>query len=212
MTILTTLLAILYIAIPVLVGLYSFWATSKKDGFDQEKAFDLVAYGVFGALVMGFAADAVINWKLTVNPASISFYPVFFGFVATCSVVALRHNWSLYRVLDNMASSCVLAAAFWLLTLFIKTQFRISYALVSVALFIANYALQKYKPSFIKSGMVFSLITGIFCTVAFIFLPRNLNLIFVALLFTLSLVVLIFRIRSIHGKFNKIIRRSTHTF
>lgn len=200
MTTLNTILAVLYIAVPILVGLYSFWATSKKDGFDPEKVFDLVLYGLLGALLLGYTTDAVTRGQPSFKPQNMNLYAGVFGFVGVCLLVALKYKWSLYRVLDNLAVSFVLAIAFWLLTMFVKSHFKISYLLVSAALFIANYALEKYRPGFMKSGMGFSFISGIFCIVAFILLPKNLNLIFIGLLFTLSLAVLIFRLRSIYGK------------
>lgn len=203
MTALNLILSVLYIVIPVLVGLYSFWATSKKDGFDQEKVFDLVLYGLVGALSLGYTVDAVTRGQFTLNIQSFNPYATVFGFVGVCALVTLKYKWSLYRVLDNLATSFVLATAFWFLTVFIQSNFKPSYALASISLFVANYALQKYRPGFVKSGMEFSLITGIFCIVALLLLPKNLNLIFVGLLFTLSLVILIFRLRSIYGKFNK---------
>lgn len=206
----TIILSVLYIAIPVLVGLYSFWSTSKKDGFDQEKIFDLVLYGLLGALSLGFIIDIVTRGQFLLNIQNLNPYIVIFGFVGVSTLIALKYKWSLYRVLDNLATSFVLATAFWLLAVFVKSQFKLSYLLASVALFISNYALQKYRPSFIKSGMEFSLITGIFCLAALLLLPKNLNLIFVGLLFTLSLVILIFRLRSIYGKSNKVNHSTPH--
>jgi hypothetical protein len=193
---LTTILSILYILIPVFVWLYSFWTTSKKDGFDQEKVFDMALYGVLGALFFGVASSGQVSLKIQgANP-----YAVVVGFVGVCAFVALKYKWSLYRVLDNLATSCVTATAFWFLVAFIRYQFKLSYLLVATALLVCNFMLQKYRPGFLKSGMVFSLISGIFCLAAFLLLPKNFNLIFVGLLFTLSVVVLIFRLRSIYGK------------
>ena len=203
MTTLNTILAALYLAVPILVGLYSFWATSKKDGFDQEKVFDLVLYGLVGALSLGYTIDAVARGQFSFNIKNLNPYAAVFGFIGVCALVSFKYKWSLYRVLDNLATSFVLTTAFWLIAVFIQSNFKPSYAIASVALFLANCAWQKYRPSFIKSGMEFSLITGIFCTVALLLLPKNLNLIFVGLLFTLALVTLIFRLRSIYGKFNK---------
>jgi len=200
MTMLNTIQAVLGIAIPTLVWFYSFWSMSKKDGFDQEKVFDMVLYGLFGALSLGFIIEVVTHGRFSLNIQDFNLYAAVFGFVDVCSFVALKYKWSLYRVLDNLATSFVLAAAFWLLTMFAKSQFKSSYVVASVALFVSNFVLQKYRPSFIKSGMGFSLISGIFCLVALLLLPKNLNLIFVGLLFTLSLVVLIFRLRSIYGR------------
>lgn len=200
MSTLNTILSVLYIAIPVLVWLYSFWATSKKDGFDQEKVFDMVLYGLLGALSLGFIIDIVIRGQFSLKPQNLNPYTTIFGFVGVCAFVALKYKWSLYRVLDNLAISCVLAIAFWFLIAFARSQFKCGYAIASAALLVSNYALRRYCPGFIKSGMKFSLISGIFCLVALLLLPKNLNLIFVGLLFTLSLVVLIFRLRSIYGK------------
>jgi len=196
----TTILSILSVALPTTVWLYSFWVTSKKDGFDQERALDLVGYGILGGLVLGFIVSAVSRGQFSFSLQDVNPYAAIFGFVSCCSLVALSYRWSLYRVLDNLATSFVLAAAFWLMVMFISNQFKISYAVACVGLFGTNLVLQKYRPSLIKSGMWFSLIAGAFCLAAFLLLPRDLNLIFVGLLFTLSQVVLIFRLRSIYGK------------
>jgi|GEM_PF-4012781 hypothetical protein len=206
MTILTTLLAVLYVALPALIGLYSFWFSSKKDGFNQEKVFDLVLYGLLGGLGVGSLVDVLSRGQLGVDLRNLNPYVTLFGFIATCSLVALSYKWSVYRVLDNLATSCVVVLAFWLVAECVRSQFRLSYLLAAGALLAASYALWRYRPGFLRSGMEFSLVGGLFCLAALLFLPKDHNLIFVGLLFTLSVVILIFRLRSIYGK-----SKSTHS-
>ncbi|MBU0650165.1 hypothetical protein KKG63_03145 [Patescibacteria group bacterium] len=145
-------IAFFTVAVPTLAGLFSFWLASIKDGFDQEKAFDLVAYGLTGGVAVNLAVAMGKARALIFDVTAINPFAFLFGFMAVISYVVLKRKWSLYRVADNLAISLTLAAGFWLLMRGFLTGFRPVYLLLAVLLFIAYYFLQKYRPLVIKSG------------------------------------------------------------
>lgn len=193
----------LVIAITTLTGLYSFWSSCKKDGFDQEKALDLVILGLLGGGAIGVVTGIIISWAVVVNFANINPFSVLFGFVGTVSFVVLKWKWSLYRVLDNLAVALTLLAGFWLLTQNLVGQFKPIYLIASLLLFVIYALLQKYRLLVLKSGFTFCLTCGVFCLASALSSPKFVNLIFIGLLFTLTLTVLIFRVRSLYGRTKK---------
>ena len=201
---LNRILLILYIAVPVLAGLFSFWSNSKKDGFDQEKVFDLVVFGFLGGGVLSFLASAIVaRALLPINLSNLNPYSFIFGFISTMCFVVLKWKWSVYRVLDNFSVSLTLTVAFWLLTQNQSVEFKPLYVLVAVLLFVVYYLLQRYRLLVIKSGFTFCLVSGVFCVAGGLSSPKIFNLIFIVLLFTLTLAVLIFRLRSLYAGVEK---------
>lgn len=193
-----TAVTILVTAVPVLVGLFSFWSSAKKDGFDQEKVFDLLIFGLIGGGVVGLATATLEAGTTPSEVSKINLYAFIFGFVFTLCAVVLRWKWSLYRILDNFSMSLILAVAFLLLAQNLKTGLKPLYLLVSLILFTVDYFMRKYRLAVMKSGFTFCLVSGIFCIAGAVSSPVPINLLFLGLLFTLSLAVLIFRIKGLY--------------
>lgn len=130
-------------------------------------------------------------------------YAYVFGFVGSLCLIARRWKWSIYRVLDNFSVSIIPAMAFWLLTQILVAGFKPLYLLASVALLSVNYLLRKYRLEFIKSGYTFCLISFVFCAAGILSSRIIPSLIFLGLLFTLTLVVLIYRSRGLYARVKK---------
>lgn len=202
--ILNTSVLVLFIAVPVLAGLFSFWSNSKRDGFDPEKVFDLAIFGLAGGGMLSLLILIIISRALLpINLPNLNPYAFVFGFVLTMCFVVLKWKWSIYRVLDNFAVSLTLMIAFWLLTQGQSAGFKPLYLLVAVLLFVIYYLLQRYRLLVIKSGLTFCLVSGIFCVAGGLSSPQIFGLIFIMLLFTLTLLVLIFRLRSLYVRTEK---------
>ena len=207
---LTTVLNIVLVGLPVLAGLYSFWSSCKKDGFDQEKSFDLLIAGFLAGGVFVFAVYYIGTRQLPMGVADLNIFSFVFGFVGITILLANKWGWSVYRVLDNFASASALVLGFWLVLQSLAGRVRIVYLPIGVALFIVYYLLQKYRLTLLKSGFTFCLISALFCVSAGISSPKIVNLIFIGLLFTLTLTVFIFRVRRLYVGHKKI-GSSPHT-
>lgn len=207
---LITVLNIVLVVLPIIAGLYGFWSSCKKDGFDQEKAFDLLVAGFLAGGVLALAVYYISSRQLPLGVADLNVFSFVFGFVGLTILLANRWGWSVYRVLDNLALALALILGFWLALQSLAGRIRIVYLLIGVALFAVYYLLQKYRLTLLKSGFTFCLIGALFCVSAGISSPKIVNLIFIGLLFTLVLTVFIFRVRRLYVGHKKI-SSSPHT-
>lgn len=192
------------IALPLLAGLYSFWISSKKDGFDQEEAFDLVMYAILGGGLLSLVVLTAERRAVIPTLAGLNSLIFLFGFISTVCLVSIRWRWSVYRILDNFAVSFTLSAGFWLvMQTFLFVEFKPGYLLAAILLFIVYWLFQKYRLVVLKSGFTFCLVGGVFCLANILSRLALIDLIFVGLLFTLVVVVLIFRLRSLYARTKK---------
>jgi len=201
---LTTVLNIVLVGLPVLAGLYSFWSACKKDGFDQEKAFDLLVVGFLAGGTLALAVYYIGSKQLPVEIGGLNIFSFVFGFVWITILLSIKWGWSVYRVLDNLALASSLVLGFWLVLQSFAGRIRIVYLLIGIALFAVYYLFQKYRLTLLKSGFTFCLIGAVFCVSAGVSSPKIVNLIFIGLLFTLTLTVFIFRVRRLYAGHKKI--------
>lgn len=207
---LTIALNIVLVVLPILAGLYSFWSACKKDGFDQEKAFDLLVSGFLMGGMLAFAVYYLSAKQLPVGVGDLNIFSFVFGFVGIIVLLANKWGWSVYRVLDNFALASSLVLGFWLSLQSLAGRIGLLYLPIGVALFIVYYLLQKYRLTLLKSGFTFCLTSALFCASAGVSSPKIVNLIFIGLLFTLTLTVFIFRVRRLYAGHKKI-GSSPHT-
>ena len=207
---LTIALNIVLVVLPILAGLYSFWSACKKDGFDQEKAFDLLIAGFLAGGVLALAVYYIGTRQLPAGITDLNIFSFVFGFVGMTILLANKWGWSVYRVLDNFALASALLLGFWLVLQSLTGRIRVVYLLIGFALFGVYYSLQKYRLTLLKSGFTFCLTSALFCVSAGVSSPKTVNLIFIGLLFTLTLTVFIFRVRRLYVGHKKI-GSSPHT-
>lgn len=191
---------VIIIIVSILAGLYSFWTNSKKDGFDQEKVFDLVIYGFLGGSLISIFSSSLSARSLSLNLSLLDPFSFIFGFVLCFYFTAFRWKWSLFRVLDNLAISCTILTTFLLISYNLILGFKPVYIVLAILLCVVYYLLQKYRLVAIKSGFTFCLVSGLFCLAAALTTTSKLSLLFIGLLFTLTLSVLISRLRSLYGR------------
>lgn len=199
--------------LPFLCGLYSFWRACKKDGFEQEKVFDLVVFAIFGGLLLSLISYIGVmgSLKISFSGFSVNLFAFLLGAVLALIFVTNRWRWSVYRILDNFSVALLLGMAFWFLLISLEVGFRVVYILAAILLFVVNYFLPKYRLETLKSGFTFCIICGVFCLAGIMSLRTIPNLIFLVLLFTLTLAVLIFRSRGIYGANKKTGSTSTNS-
>ncbi len=196
---LTSALNIVLVVLPVLAGLYSFWSDCRRDGFDQEKALDLLVAGFLVGGVLAFAVFYLGTRQLPLGPHDLNIFSFILGFVGVTILLANKWGWSVYRVLDNLALTSVLVIGSWFVLQSLAGRINIGYLLVGAPLFVFYYLLQKYRLTLLKSGFTFCLISVLFCVSSGVLSPRIVNLIFIGLLFTLTLTVFIFRVRRLYA-------------
>lgn len=201
---LNALVHMLLVVLPFFVGLYSFWLFCKKDGFDQEKAFDLLIAGFLAGGVVALATYYVAHRQIPAEVANLDIFSFVFGFLGVSIIFINRWGWSVYRVLDNFALALTLSLGFWLVLQGLVGALKLAYLLAGLTLFVVYFALQKYRLVLLKSGFTFSLTSAIFCVASGISSPRLVSLIFIGLLFTLTLGVFIFRVRRIYVEHKKV--------
>lgn len=187
----------------LILALYKLWVYSKRDGFDPEKSFDMFfasfLFAVFWQLAFYFFAFRSFNILDLFHKFNLGvfLYSLALGYLFFC----LRFKWSVYRALDNLSLSLNLPFIFWLVGQMLFFGFNLFYFIWVLVLFLAHFVLSKYRIIFLKSGFTFSFLFfayGVFCL--FITKRTLLDLIFALLLFKLSLVVLIFRLRYLWQK------------
>lgn len=107
----------IFLVIGALLCLFGIWYEGKKDGFDDEKLFDLFLLSFFGSLVLGkityFLLNPVGVKKFSdvlnfVFSNKINFEATIAVFVYIAFALAKKWKWSPFRVLDI----CVLGLSF----------------------------------------------------------------------------------------------------
>ena len=197
----TEVTATLTLVLPILAGLYSFWAESRKDGFDQEASFDLVFSGMLFSLFITLIYSVVSTRGFSFAQLNLNPFSLLFGFVLGVSFFALTKGWSVYRVLDELAISMVLGSAFWVLLTNLRVGIKPFYVIAPVLLFVIAYFLTKYRELVAKSGLLYCVVALLFCLAAgAAYKNFTADLIFIAALFTLTLVILVARIKVLYGK------------
>lgn len=204
------LLLILSYLVPFLSALYIFWQQSRKDGFNEEESFDLIFSGTFFSafitLVYSFSKYKTLN-LFSIIPSPLA---IVFGFIAGVCFFALKKSWSIYRVLDEISLSLLFGSGFYVLLLNARIGIKPLYVLAPILIFLVFFLLLKLRQTIAKSGFLYCLVSFVFCLAAwFVYWDSLSDLIFVFALFTLTIVVLISRLRMLYGK-SKVNDRTTH--
>ncbi len=192
----------LFILFSVVAALYIFWRETKRDGFDEELAFDMflvagVSGFIFGRLVYALLAELGpkgVFWHLTrFWTGGVDLYGVLFGVLLTVFLLCRLWRWSIYRLLDITALSMLFGLALLSLAQFSFTNTPVF--LVNCLLFVFLYGyLQKLRLR-VRSGMVFFIFV-LACLLLSItlFFSRS-HLPFYLLLFTIGVVTMFLRER-----------------
>lgn len=203
-------LVFVFLFLGLLAWLFVMWYEGRRDGFDEERLFDLS----FLSLISGGLAYYFVNWYLTrlsiYTPNSIIlkadhwfnllFFVFSFSLVPTL-LLCKKWRWSRYRILD------IFVLALSILGFFVSLGVYLFYWENSVMPFLillpSLYALVlRYRGYKFQSGLIFSLMLVFFIPYIYIFYKKSGYLIFCGLLFTMSLVNLYFRERKIMQKRN----------
>ncbi len=160
----------------LIVACYVFWYYGKREGFDEEKLFDLI-----------FITLVFLAIPLAIKPL-VEFIPVFViaNIVFIVFITKIWH-WSGFRILDLHSSSEFFGFAVYLVGIILTTG-RYIYIPVLLAFVLLTAFLFKMRNIKIKSGYAFSLLLLAFVVLCLFFERSVKDLIFYAILTMISLV------------------------
>ena len=101
-----------FIAIGVLLATFVIWQEGKKDGFDEEKSFDLLLLSLFFSIVISRLVFSVLqhNFKYTLYfwKGGMDPYAFVIGFLVSIYLLTKLWRWSVFRVLDIFSLAATL--------------------------------------------------------------------------------------------------------
>jgi len=188
----------IFIAIGILIAAFVIWQECKKDGFDEEKSFDLLLLSLFFSIVTSRFVYSILHndfkdllyfWKGGMDP-----YSAVISFLASIYLLSKLWKWSVFRVLDIFSLAATMCFSIIALGFVgITRDYRFLFAFAG---WIFMYAIfSKMRNMILKSGMVFSIFSALTAGIGIAFFNKYLDLKFYVLLVTLSLVVLCLKIR-----------------
>ncbi len=189
-----------FLIVGVLLALFGFWYEGKKDGFDDEKLFDLYLGAIFIGIILAKATEFAFH------PIKIKNFGTVLGFLLGPRInefafvlvilyvlvyVAKKWKWSIYRVLDILALGSSFFIAITSLG-FVAEIKELKYLFV-FPLYILFYSLfSTIRNSRVKSGLTFASFLVLVCITGYV-IDDSGHLPFYGLLITISLVVIYFR-------------------
>ena len=208
-----------FILFAFLLFVFGVWSEGKKDGFDEERLFDLVIFSFILSIFLSrfvFGLHNSLSFKdllgqiYRVWEPGYSLNAAIVGFLVPVVYLCGRWKWSIYRILDVLALACSLALAVIFLS-YVGLQGKFEFLFGFAAWIFLFTLLSKFRNSKIKSGFGFSIFLAIAGLLFLIFFRNLENLIFYLLLVTLSTVVFLFRWRTTNYE-SKFIRRIVKRF
>lgn len=202
----------LYIFMATGIALSSFviWFEGKRDGFDEERIFDLFFLSILvGVSVFFFLFRPIIK----VDPQSVVFYVSYFwtiglqifgAFILALLPVYLlttKWKWSVYRILDIFVIAFCLGNSVSVLGYILVYQ-RYEFILILFGLFFMYVLFSRLRIARLNSGIIFSIFLFVICSLGFLFFRNIENLIFYGILILLSVLNIYFRRKSGMAKSN----------
>ena len=191
----------------VLLGFLMFafvvWSEGKKDGFSEERLFDLLLLSVFSAIFFSrlFYAfttattfEALVNTTYKVWQPGYNLTGALVGSLIPIYVLCRLWKWSFYRIIDIFSLGVSLGLAMALLG-YVGLQGKFEFLFAFAGWVFLFAMLSSFRNPKFKSGYVFSIFLAITAILGFAFFRDRQHLIFYGLLVTLSFVVFLFRWR-----------------
>lgn len=191
----------------VIIGLLSFlfiiWFEGRKDGFDQERIFDMGFLSLISGLLLYIGVSSYISYLKIYLPQSLvlrsdqlltSIFISFTASVASVVLVSKKLKWSVFRILDIYSlglsgfSFFVLIGAF-----FIYKSFHGLY--LAGILLLLYFLLLRKRGYVLRSGIMFSVFVVVISVFGLIFYTKPGYLFFFTIFITMSLVNIYLRHR-----------------
>jgi len=175
----------LFVFISLLVFIYFFWSEAKKEGFDQEKIFDIMFI-----VLLSLLAVLKVDILVVISAEILGVYTIVHFW-----------KWSVYRIMDIFSLSVYAASLPVLLGMvfvYDRDDFLISIPLVFAVLFY----LKRKRNIILKSGYVFSILLIASAGISAIYFRETSYLIFYVFLIIISMVNYILREKKSMSKTN----------
>src|SRR3989344_2010720 len=191
----------IFILVGFLLLAFGVWSEGKKDGFSEEKLFDLLLLTIFSAILfsrffyaLGTATtfEALVNKIYKVWEPGYSLTGALVGSLVPLYGFCKAWKWSFYRIIDIFSLGLSLALAVVFLG-YVGLQGKFEFLFAFAGWIFLFAMLSSFRNSKIKSGYVFSIFLALTAALGFIFFRDRQYLIFYGLLVTLSFVVFLFR-------------------
>jgi RNA polymerase-binding transcription factor DksA len=165
-----------FLVIGFVIYSFCFWHFGKKEGFDEERLFDLI-----------FLSLLVFLFSL-----KIDFLIVIISSITLVFCLSLYWKWSVFRILDIFALAIFAGFAVPVFG-FVLMGGKFIQLLLIPALLISFLFFSKIRNTKVKSGYVFSILLLISAALGFAYTNGKKYLLFCGLFFIISLVNLYFR-------------------
>lgn len=208
----------IFLFLGLIFSTFILWFEGKRDGFDEEKIFDMFLLAIFSSVVFSRISYAVLN-DFTFSSTyfhvtrfwmpGFELFGAFLGFMAPVFLLSGRWRWSNYRILDIYSLAISFGLSFVALGV-VALQKDFSYLFVFSSYLIAFAFLSRFRNRKLKSGVVFSLFLFLNILIGVVFLGDRVQLLFYILLFTIGLANLVYRSRTIMDNNDK--TKSGHLF
>lgn len=176
------------------------WKEGKKDGFAEDRGFDLwflcIGLSLLGSFL--FAKTKFLN-SLDINIGGFSLLGLLVSYMALIFMLTKKWKWSVYRSLDihGMAFNMLFGLLFFVAFLIFKNPVD----LIPAGIFVTNYIVaQKLKAKGVKSGYIFIIFCVITSILGFFFVEEFSNLLFVISFNTIGLGIYLTRIKKSMNK------------
>lgn len=193
----------LFVFLGILFMLYVVWKEATKDGFDEERIFDLVILTTFFSLLFsriffaifgGFPLLEILKFAYEIWRPGNNIYGIFFGFLLAIYFFCKRWSFSLYRILDIFSLGITFGFSIVVLA-FVGLQQRFEF-LIGFALWMFLYVfLSKYRNNKVKSGHTFSIFLSMNSLLGLFFFNERFYLPLYLIFITLSIAILVLRER-----------------
>ncbi|MBD3366462.1 hypothetical protein GF360_03960 [candidate division WWE3 bacterium] len=196
----------LFLIAGFLFSLYPVWREGRKDGFDEEKLFDKYLLSLVAGLLVSRAFYAynsrylpmpLLKHTILIWKPGVSFPGFLLGFIATATLLVRASKWSLYRILDIFALALAFGGSIAFLSV-VGLQKDFSYLVLIGILLIFYGVFSALRLKRIFSGFAFVAFL-LLVVIAGILLGHTSmeDLLFHGVLFTISMLVLILRVKKL---------------
>lgn len=198
----------LFLLLGYLLTAFAVWQEGSKDGFDEEKIFDLLIVStlsavLFSRLFYALSSGATFAEALThtyrVWTPGMGILGGFIGLIAPIYLLCKRWKWSSYRIFDIFSLAWSLGLSIVMLG-YVGLQQKFEFLFAFAAWLLTYTFLIKIRNSKIRSGAVFSIFLGVNVGLGAAFFRESRYLLFYLLLVTISAVNLYFRERKAASK------------
>lgn len=190
--------SVIFFGLSFFISLFVYWHETRRDGFEEERAFDLVLMSTISALIFSRIAHGLLaGFKLSVLfwhvvyfwRGGFNVWGALIGFAIPVIYFTRKWNWSVYRITDTLSAVSTMGLSILFLGLSIVNN-NPNYVVLSFVYFILYILLTKIRTKY-RSGLAASVF---YAVNAMIWPAYNRSYLpFAVVLFTMSLVNLYFR-------------------